>query len=73
MIQDHPTIRQLEREGLPEMPEIKCPVCGEECDTFFKFDNTIIGCENCVREVDAYSEITEREEELAALMGECEY
>jgi hypothetical protein len=39
----------------PKMPI--CPECGEECDTFYKHDDDIIGCEHCIREVESYDEI----------------
>ena len=53
---------------LPELPEPPldppagevpvCPVCGEETDTFFKNSlGDIIGCDVCVRSVDAWEEI----------------
>lgn len=40
----------------PEPPEPKafiCPECGEECDTLYFKRNEIIGCDNCITEVDA--------------------
>ena len=50
-INDHPNIRFGQNDGAI----VHCPWCGEECDTFFKDKfGTIIGCENCVTEVDAY-------------------
>ena len=34
-----------------------CPICGEETDTFFKNSlGEIIGCDICVRSVDAWEE-----------------
>lgn len=46
------------RETIPMEPQEgrvpHCPWCGEECDTFFKDKfGEVIGCENCVTEVDA--------------------
>lgn len=37
------------------MDEIKCPVCGEVCDTIYR-DKWLdaIGCENCVTWMDAW-------------------
>lgn len=29
-----------------------CPICGQECETIYKIDNEIVGCENCVTEDD---------------------
>lgn len=42
-----------------EPPESKdlpiCPICGAETDTFFKNnDSEIVGCDECVRKVDAW-------------------
>ena len=33
----------------------ECPVCGSECNLFYQNeDNEIVGCENCVHEIDAW-------------------
>lgn len=35
----------------------KCPICGGETWKFYKtWDGEIIGCDNCIREVDADDE-----------------
>lgn len=35
-------------------PAPRCPVCGEECETFYIFDETeIVGCDRCIEAVDA--------------------
>lgn len=52
----HPDITFMERFGGKETEEITCPVCGHECDTFFKRDREIIGCDICVQECDAWEE-----------------
>lgn len=33
----------------------RCPICGEECDSIYRQEETyeIIGCDNCIREIDA--------------------
>jgi hypothetical protein len=31
-----------------------CPVCGEECETIYKANGDVIGCDQCVISVDAY-------------------
>lgn len=37
----------------PELP--KCPVCGEDCRTFYlDFTSEIIGCNRCIRDVDSF-------------------
>ena len=33
-----------------------CPVCGKECDTVYKRDGEILGCDVCVRSYDAWEE-----------------
>lgn len=42
----------------PEPPEQDmpiCPECGEECETIYRGrDGQILGCENCVDELNAY-------------------
>jgi hypothetical protein len=63
---DHPDIVNCERYGYPDGPRKRpiCPVCGEECDTYYR-DNTyridrhgeILGCENCIDELDAWYEM----------------
>lgn len=46
---DHPVVADLLRNGLPESPPVYCPVCGEECETFYKNNrDSIFACENCV-------------------------
>jgi len=39
--------------GACEDPLPECPVCGEECYTFYKHDDKILGCENCVKETES--------------------
>ena len=34
----------------------KCPICGQECDSFYKHGTEILGCDNCIRKVDSYNE-----------------
>lgn len=38
------------------MPEIRtiCPVCEEECETYYMVGTEIIGCDGCISTVDAY-------------------
>lgn len=31
-----------------------CPVCGEECEQMYKRGNEILGCDNCIVEVNAW-------------------
>lgn len=38
-------------------PLPRCPVCGAETDTFYKNeDGGIVGCDECIRAVDAWDE-----------------
>ena len=50
---DHPTIQNMERTGYPDGKEPdwpRCPVCGEECETFYysKTTHKVAGCEICL-------------------------
>lgn len=62
-IPDHPVICNLERTGYPDGKEPKypvCPMCGEETDTFYKtIGGEIVGCDSCIRSVDAWDELAE--------------
>lgn len=31
-----------------------CPICEEDCETFYRQNGEIIGCENCIEEEDAW-------------------
>lgn len=54
-IPDAPWIRDAEKNGMPEDPAPICPCCGEETDRYYlDRDGDIIGCEYCIRSVDAY-------------------
>ncbi len=56
-VPDHPVIRELERNGYidSKVPlEPACPVCGRECMTIYRDrDGEIVGCDDCIREIDA--------------------
>lgn len=35
----------------PDDPDYPCcPICGKECETIYKIDNEVVGCDNCVTE-----------------------
>lgn len=55
-ILDHPDIRRAEATGYPEKEREYpiCPVCGAGTDTFYKCDEEIVGCDECVTAVDAW-------------------
>lgn len=59
LIPDDPVIRNMERTGFPDGKEPKqpvCPVCGSECEYFYRedFTDNILGCENCITQEDAW-------------------
>lgn len=39
------------------------PVCGEECETLYRQGNEILGCDNCIVEVNAWEWQEEQEEQ----------
>jgi len=50
----------------PEPPEFDvpfCPICGSECETLYKIDGEIKGCDQCVDVLDAWAYLLEGEEE----------
>ena len=56
----HPDITKMMRDGTlakDEPPKIECHVCGKECEIFYKADTEVIGCENCIKSVDAEAEL----------------
>ena len=52
-IPDAPWIRDAELNGYPSPEPVKCPICGDDADTFFLQDGFVIGCNRCVTETDA--------------------
>ena len=54
-IPDAPWIREAETYGYPpDYSPILCPECGEECDVIYMDDNNnVLGCDQCIRAVDA--------------------
>lgn len=51
---EHPDITRVRKYGLPEADVIRCPICHKECDTFYKSDGEIIGCDVCVVAVESW-------------------
>lgn len=54
---DHPVIRNMERNGYPDGRKLvnpRCPVCGKECETIYKVDGIIVGCDECLQIDDAW-------------------
>lgn len=52
---DAPWIRDAELNGYPADDPVKCPICGEECDTIYMDEgNEVFGCNRCVHTVDAW-------------------
>lgn len=61
-IPDHPDIARCLCSGYahPLKRTPTCPVCGAEVDAYLKnIDGDIVGCENCVTDVDAWEESDE--------------
>ena len=57
-MKDDPIISAMERTGYPTWVKTVypiCPVCGCECDTFYRDrDGEIVGCDECVQTIDAW-------------------
>ena len=61
---DHPEIENALRTGYPhgEPDYPHCPICDFEAETFYKDSmGDVIGCENCITEVDAWEETANAE------------
>lgn len=58
LLPDAPWIRDAEMNGMPDTVEVKCPVCGEECETIYMIDREPFCCDRCfterLEEMDAY-------------------
>ena len=55
---EHPVITNLCRTGYPdgiEPQEPRCPECGEVCETIYLRNGEAVGCEICVRAVEAWT------------------
>ena len=62
MFLEHPDITRMNKYGTLSTEDEKpvfCPICGEECESFYKLDGHIVGCDMCIEKVDAYEEMTE--------------
>lgn len=54
-IPDAPWIRDAEINGMPEGDDVYCPVCNEENPEYFYVqDGDVIGCSECVEQVDPW-------------------
>lgn len=55
---DHPIIQNMERTGTPDGKKPSypvCPNCHQTCERVYKDKGgDILGCDNCVTEMDAY-------------------
>lgn len=65
----HPDITRAEKYGIEEN-SICCPICGEECETFYKRLNDVLGCEKCIDEVDAYEHVQDMDEEARVFLDD---
>ena len=46
---DAPWIRDAEQNGYPSDDPVKCPLCGDECDTIYEdIYGTVVGCDRCL-------------------------
>lgn len=57
MLED-PAITRTMRTGYPypecdEVPDPRCPCCGDVCETVYLWNGEVIGCDNCVEKMDA--------------------
>lgn len=47
----------LEPPEYPEESWPRCPICGAECDTYYRDrEGETVGCGECIRAVDAWEE-----------------
>lgn len=54
---DAPWIREAELYGMPDAPDVYCPICGAENPDDFFTDQTgseVIGCSECMRRYDPW-------------------
>ena len=53
-VPDAPYIREAENDGWLTDEPVKCPICGEECETVYldRYGN-VFACEHCLDEQDA--------------------
>lgn len=62
---DAPWIRDAELNGYPSDDPVKCPVCGQECETLYcANDGDVFGCDQCVDEIEAWKWAEDRREEF---------
>ena len=53
-VPDAPWIREAERDGLPYIPPVICPICGGECEEIYEdLHSGVAGCNRCIRCRDA--------------------
>lgn len=63
---DAPWIRDAETNGIPFVPQPGCPVCGcEHPETYYLSGyHEIIGCDRCIKAVEACDYTDQEEEDL---------
>jgi hypothetical protein len=62
-VPDAPWIRDAEMHGVPEEPDVHCPICGETASYIYLYDGDAIGCNNCIKIREASDWAYEEEEE----------
>ena len=69
---EHPVIRNLERTGTPDGREpidTSCPICDFFAEKFYIRDGVVIGCNECIEEVDAVEYLMDNAAEEAWMYG----
>lgn len=52
-IPDAPYITEAMIHGMPHRAEVKCPKCGQVCETIYAIASEAFGCEHCVDVMDS--------------------
>ena len=54
----------------PEPVEVVCPICGADCRQYYRnLNGEILGCEECVEEINAEEYLAEQMEEIQIEKG----
>lgn len=69
---DHPIVQNLERTGTPDGQDpidTTCPICSDYAEKYYLLDGHIVGCNECIDEVDATEYLMNRAAEEAWMHG----